>query len=242
VRNSGAIAVVEGVGDHGCEYMTGGRVVVLGRTGRNFAAGMSGGVAYVFDADGDFSQRCNPEMVLLEGLDDEDDRYVFELLERHRAVTGSPLADRLLGNWDATLARLVRVMPIEASGAAILGRAGHVERARERLLGRTLDLSPDWWFSTMVLSMAAEAAVYTGAREIAATAYDRLLPFAGMPAASGSGTVIGPVDTFLAMGALATGERDLASRHADDAARLCAQWEVPLAAAWLTRRRQEYAF
>jgi hypothetical protein len=94
----------------------------------------------------------------------------------------------------------------------------------------------------MVLSMAAEAAMYVGASDIAATAYDRLLPFAGMPAASGSGTVIGPVDTFLAMAALATGERDLATRHADDAARLCAEWEVPLADSWLVGRRQQYGF
>ena len=80
--------------------MTGGRVVVLGRTGRNFAAGMSGGVAYVLDEEGDFSQRCNLEMVVLEEVDDEDVRYVFELVERHRAVTGSPVADRLIGRWD----------------------------------------------------------------------------------------------------------------------------------------------
>ncbi len=123
VRNSGALAVVEGVGDHGCEYMTGGRVVVLGRTGRNFAAGMSGGVAYVLDEDGDFAQRCNLEMVLLEGVDDEDDRFVFELLERHRAMTDSHLADRLLGRWDVTLARLVRVMPIEYKKALDAQRA-----------------------------------------------------------------------------------------------------------------------
>ena len=123
VRNSGASAVVEGVGDHGCEYMTGGRVVVLGRTGRNFAAGMSGGVAYVLDEDGDFSQRCNLEMVLLEGLDVEDDCYVRELLERHRTVTDSTLADRLLANWPAALARLVRVMPIDYKRALEAQRA-----------------------------------------------------------------------------------------------------------------------
>src|SRR5688500_8525043 len=113
VRNSGATAVVEGVGDHGCEYMTGGRVVVLGRTGRNFAAGMSGGVAYVLDEQGDFSQRCNLEMVLLEELDTEDERYVLELVERHRTVTGSPVAARLIEHWSAASARLVRVMPSE---------------------------------------------------------------------------------------------------------------------------------
>ncbi len=123
VRNSGAVAVVEGVGDHGCEYMTGGRVVVLGRTGRNFAAGMSGGVAYVLDEDGDFAQRCNKEMVLLEGLDTEDERYVRELLERHRAVTDSTLADRLLASWPTTLTRLVRVMPIDYKKALDAQRA-----------------------------------------------------------------------------------------------------------------------
>ncbi len=123
VRNSGAVAVVEGVGDHGCEYMTGGRVVVLGRTGRNFAAGMSGGVAYVLDEDGDFAQRCNREMVYLEPLDEEDDRYVRELVERHRAVTGSTVAGRLLAHWPDTLARLVRVMPIDYKKALEAQRA-----------------------------------------------------------------------------------------------------------------------
>ena len=73
VRNSGAVAVVEGTGDHGCEYMTGGRVVVIGKTGRNFGAGMSGGIAYVFDEDGDFAARCNMEMIGLETLDDDED-------------------------------------------------------------------------------------------------------------------------------------------------------------------------
>ena len=123
VRNSGASAVVEGVGDHGCEYMTGGRVVVLGRTGRNFAAGMSGGVAYVLDQDGDFAQRCNREMVLLEGVDEEDERFVRELIERHLAVTESAHAARLLDQWSATVARLVRVMPIEYKKALEAQRA-----------------------------------------------------------------------------------------------------------------------
>jgi glutamate synthase (NADPH/NADH) large chain len=123
VRNSGAVAVVEGVGDHGCEYMTGGRVVVLGRTGRNFAAGMSGGVAYVLDEQGDFSQRCNLEMVLLEELDTEDERYVLELVERHRTVTGSPVAARLIEHWSTASARLVRVMPSEYKKALEAQRA-----------------------------------------------------------------------------------------------------------------------
>src|SRR5262249_26777627 len=99
VRNSGALAVVEGVGDHGCEYMTGGRVVVLGRTGRNFAAGMSGGVAYVLDAAGEFPDRCNHELVDLEAVDGEDETELRALIQRHAAVTGSAVASRVLANW-----------------------------------------------------------------------------------------------------------------------------------------------
>ena len=111
VRNSGAHAVVEAVGDHGCEYMTGGRIVVIGTTGRNFAAGMSGGIAYVLDADGDFARRCNPGMVDLETLAAEDDELVRRLLARHVELTGSTVAERLLGEWDAARGRFVKVMP-----------------------------------------------------------------------------------------------------------------------------------
>ena len=112
VRNSGATAVVEGVGDHGCEYMTGGRVVVLGPTGRNFAAGMSGGVAWVYDERGAFATACNTEMVALEPLGDPDEvAEVRELIERHQALTGSARAAALLADWDATAGRFVRVMP-----------------------------------------------------------------------------------------------------------------------------------
>jgi glutamate synthase (NADPH/NADH) large chain len=111
VRNSGATAVVEGVGDHGCEYMTGGRVVVLGRTGRNFGAGMSGGVAYVRDADGSFARRLNPEMVDLDPLDDDDRAVLTELVRRHHEETGSELAGRLLSDWDRELGRFAKVMP-----------------------------------------------------------------------------------------------------------------------------------
>ncbi len=111
VRNSGATAVVEGVGDHGCEYMTGGTVVVLGATGRNFAAGMSGGVAYVHDPDGTFPAVVNPEMVDLEALDADDERLLHELVTRHGDATGSPVAQRLLDAWSATCASMVKVMP-----------------------------------------------------------------------------------------------------------------------------------
>ncbi|WP_007024230.1 glutamate synthase large subunit [Saccharomonospora iraqiensis] len=108
VRNSGALAVVEGVGDHGCEYMTGGRVVVLGPTGRNFAAGMSGGVAYVLDLD---PNRVNGEMVDLDPLDDEDSAVLRDAVERHHAETGSAVAHTLLTDWDAALPRFGKVMP-----------------------------------------------------------------------------------------------------------------------------------
>jgi glutamate synthase (ferredoxin) len=112
VRNSGATAVVEGLGDHGCEYMTGGRVVVLGPTGRNFAAGMSGGVAWVHDERGDFASACNTEMVALEPLADPAEvAEVRGLVERHAALTGSACATTLLADWGAAQRRFVRVMP-----------------------------------------------------------------------------------------------------------------------------------
>ncbi len=114
VRNSGATAVVEGVGDHGCEYMTGGRVVVLGSTGRNFAAGMSGGVAYVWDADGSFTAKCNPDMVELEAVDvDEDIAELKGMIENHLHYTGSAVARQLLENWQASLPQFVKVMPTD---------------------------------------------------------------------------------------------------------------------------------
>jgi glutamate synthase (ferredoxin) len=112
VRNSGVTAVVESVGDHGCEYMTGGRVVILGPAGRNFAAGMSGGVAYVLDEVGDFAIRCNPQMVGLEKLNDPDEiEQVWKLVQRHQAYTRSPRAARVLAEWEATVPKFVKVMP-----------------------------------------------------------------------------------------------------------------------------------
>jgi glutamate synthase (NADPH/NADH) large chain/glutamate synthase (ferredoxin) len=109
VRNSGASAVVEGVGDHGCEYMTGGRVAVIGPTGRNFAAGMSGGIAYVLDHDGRFADRCNQSLVALDRLGEEDEPELQALLEEHALRTGSPVARRLLDGWDPQL--FVKVIP-----------------------------------------------------------------------------------------------------------------------------------
>ncbi|MDX1357731.1 MAG: glutamate synthase subunit alpha, partial [Clostridia bacterium] len=114
VRNSGVHAVVEGVGDHGCEYMTGGRVVVLGKVGRNFAAGMSGGIAYVYDDDGEFEKFVNKEMVLLERLSRNDEAdMVRSMIKNHYKYTDSGLAERLLDKWDDTLEKFVKVIPVD---------------------------------------------------------------------------------------------------------------------------------
>jgi glutamate synthase (NADPH/NADH) large chain len=134
VRNSGATAVVEGVGDHGCEYMTRGVVVVLGRTGRNFAAGMSGGIAYVLDEDNDFDQRCNFEMVDLESFADAaEEQFVRGLIEKHAKLTGSSRAARILKDWKLYRDKFRKVMPLEyrrvleasAAGASAKMPAGH---------------------------------------------------------------------------------------------------------------------
>jgi len=112
VRNSGANAVIEGVGDHGCEYMTGGRVVVLGITGRNFAAGMSGGIAYVWDKDKQFANRCNLGMVdLMPLVDEEDKKECRTLMENHAKFTGSTVAKKLLDDWKAATHQFIKVYP-----------------------------------------------------------------------------------------------------------------------------------
>ena len=112
VRNSGVTAVVESVGDHGCEYMTGGRVVILGPTGRNFAAGMSGGVAYVLDEAGDFPRRCNQQMVALEKLEDADEiEAVWKMIQRHQTYTKSARAEKVLADWNKMVPKFVKVMP-----------------------------------------------------------------------------------------------------------------------------------
>ncbi len=142
VRNSGAVAVVEGVGDHGCEYMTGGVVVVIGQTGRNFAAGMSGGIAYVLDEAGDFGKRCNLSMVDLEPVEEEEDlmrrlhhhggdletkgridiladmsgkdeERLMQLINNHLTYTGSARAKAILDDWATYRTKFVKVMPVE---------------------------------------------------------------------------------------------------------------------------------
>jgi glutamate synthase domain-containing protein 3 len=125
VRNSGAVAVVEGLGDHGCEYMTGGTVVVIGRTGRNFAAGMSGGVAYVLDEHQLFDTLCNLDMVDLESLWQEGDEALLHfLIAQHQKWTGSEQARRILAKWAEMAGKFVKVMPIDYREA--------LERQRER--------------------------------------------------------------------------------------------------------------
>jgi len=113
IRNSGVNAVVEGVGDHGCEYMTGGRVVVLGKTGRNFAAGMSGGVAYIYDVNGDFKSHCNLSMVELETLNMEDKTALQRLLYNHRKYTESSIVDIILDDFTTECANFIKVIPVE---------------------------------------------------------------------------------------------------------------------------------
>ena len=130
VRNSGVKAVVEAVGDHGCEYMTGGRVVVLGPTGRNFAAGMSGGIAYVLDEDGDFPVRCNQDMSDLESLADQEPEEIEEvrrLIQRHTSYTASTLALEILEDWEQKVARFVKVMPRDYKRVLDALRSAHAD-------------------------------------------------------------------------------------------------------------------
>src|SRR5208282_5483401 len=130
VRNSGACAVVEGVGDHGCEYMTGGRIVVIGPTGRNFAAGMSGGIAYVYDDNSMFSKLCNTEMVSLERPDQpEDIAAIRGLLENHARLTASVVAKNILADWEKELRWFVKVMPNDYR------RALEKKAAQKKLVG-----------------------------------------------------------------------------------------------------------
>ena len=131
IRNSGARAVVEGIGDHGCEYMTGGRVAVLGPTGVNFAAGMSGGIAYVFDETGLFDDRCNLGMVDLELVTEPgDQRELRHMIEQHLRYTGSRRAQCILDDWESCLPHFVKVFPTEYKRA--LGMLSREDEAVER--------------------------------------------------------------------------------------------------------------
>jgi glutamate synthase (NADPH/NADH) large chain len=117
VRNSGVTVVVEGVGDHGCEYMTGGKVVILGETGRNFAAGMSGGIAYVWDVNNTFIRNCNMEMVLLDTIDEEEQRMLKKLIKNHQDFTQSDVAAHVLSYWPTTFKQFIKVMPVDYKAA-----------------------------------------------------------------------------------------------------------------------------
>jgi glutamate synthase (NADPH/NADH) large chain len=133
VRNSGAKAVIEGVGDHGCEYMTGGRAVILGPTGLNFAAGMSGGIAYVLDQDKDFESKCNLGTVDLEAIEeDEDIVELREMIELHKQYTGSTVAARILDEWPMSLARFVKVMPTDYK-RVLAERKRHDEEMEQKI-------------------------------------------------------------------------------------------------------------
>ncbi len=117
VRNSGATVVTEGTGDHGCEYMTGGRAVILGETGRNFGAGMSGGIAFVYDVKGNFAAQCNPEMIDLDPLGEEDAAQLHDLITKHHAYTNSTVAKFILSDWENQLRHFVKVFPKEYKAA-----------------------------------------------------------------------------------------------------------------------------
>ncbi len=140
VRNSGASAVVEGVGDHGCEYMTGGNVVVIGPTGRNFAAGMSGGIAFVHDPDNRFPARCNMEMVDMENMTAEDEDLVRGLLEKHARYTDSPVAARVLANWPRVRDEFVKVMPRDYK--RVLEQRKALEQAAEMIEAGESETAP----------------------------------------------------------------------------------------------------
>ena len=131
IRNSGLFTVVEGVGDHGCEYMTGGTVVVLGRTGRNFAAGMSGGTAFVYDENGTFPDRCNKSMVELEKPDKHDEEEIVRLLEKHVKYTNSSRAKAVLKDFAGKKKHFVKVMPTEYKNILLKKKAEAIEDMQE---------------------------------------------------------------------------------------------------------------
>ncbi len=181
VRNSGATAVVEGVGDHGCEYMTGGVVCVLGETGRNFAAGMSGGTAFVLDPDGALPARCNPGSVSLEAPAGADEPLVRDLLERHLAATGSAVAERVLAAWPESLADFVQ-------GDA--GRPAPPAR-RPRGRGRPRAGAGRWLTPRGFVTFARRVAPYRPVRERLGDHRDPALPAAAGPGARAGDAVHG---------------------------------------------------
>jgi glutamate synthase (NADPH/NADH) large chain len=138
VRNSGAHAVVEGVGDPGCEYKTGGRIVILGDTGRNFAAGMSGGLAYVYNVKGSFEALCNTEMVELDPVEPDDVRELKEMIERHVAYTGSTVGRFVLDDFDNQLKNFIKVFPKDYKRILSMQPAGLKQKETEKISGNNL--------------------------------------------------------------------------------------------------------
>ncbi|HNI98420.1 MAG TPA: glutamate synthase subunit alpha, partial [Leptospiraceae bacterium] len=136
VRNSGATVVVEGIGDHGCEYMTGGRVIVLGKTGRNFAAGMSGGIAYVWDPKSVFERNLNKEMVELEKLTDpEEIDFVLHHISKHKEYTDSKRAAELLSDWQNQISKFVKVIPTDYKKAMAKMKASNESKKGDLIHG-----------------------------------------------------------------------------------------------------------
>jgi glutamate synthase (NADPH/NADH) large chain len=133
VRNSGVKAVIEGIGDHGCEYMTGGAAVILGETGRNFAAGMSGGVAYIYDQNDTFKANCNMEMVEFDAMDLEDIETLKSLISRHQEYTGSKVAGNILADWDVSLDKFVKVMPTDYKRVLLKRKAESLENNKKQV-------------------------------------------------------------------------------------------------------------
>lgn len=133
VRNSGAKAVVEGIGEHGCEYMTGGTVVILGSTGRNFAAGMSGGIAFVYDQDGTFKGKCNTEMVDFDPVDREDQIELKKLITNHATHTNSDVAEGILADWDNALTKFVKVMPRDYKAVLLKRKVEALQKAGKEI-------------------------------------------------------------------------------------------------------------
>ena len=133
VRNSGVSTVVEGIGDHGCEYMTGGVVVVLGKTGRNFAAGMSGGMAFVYDEFGMFASRCNQELVELEAPSEEDQQLLYRMINKHYHTTDSPVAKTMIRDWEQVQHHFIKVMPTEYKRVLEAKKLANAEKTKVKV-------------------------------------------------------------------------------------------------------------
>ena len=170
------------------------------------------------------------------------------LSQQDDAVAGAQLSIQLWrGEYDGLLAMLRsmrddEVLPLDSGLLALLVRAGHLEEARALRAEVDIELGGDTWFSLLPWALGAESALALGDRDLAAATYALLAPHAGEMACAGSGSAFGPVDAFLAMAAAATGEADLAARHASDALELCREWRLPLVAEWFDDQRDRYGF